>query len=96
VHKQGRATRPIYINTDAIKTNYLPMVQLTLKQEDVDNPLNLASYPNFWVDTNLCTDLIAPPVREPTNPPVQGTISDEIAGQAFVTLVRWIASLFNK
>jgi hypothetical protein len=95
VHKQGRATRYIDINMDVVKTNYLPMVQLTLKQEDVDNPLNLTSYPYFWVDTSLCTDLIPFPVPEPTNPPVQGTISDEIAGQAFVTLVKWIASLFN-
>jgi len=92
VHKQGRATRPIYINMDVVKTNYLPMVQLNLKQEDVDEKLNLALYPNFWVDTNLCTDLITPPVPVDTLP-VPGTISDEIAGKAFVTVVKWIASL---
>lgn len=87
VHKQGRATRDLQVYMDNVKTNYLPMVQVYLKQADVSQPLTLDLYPYFWIDTTLCV--------ESTPVPTPIAIGDEAAGVAFVTLIRWIASLFK-
>ena len=81
LHKQGKVIADYAIYP--LKTNYLPMAPIQdVPQAALDRPLNLDSYPNFWVDMDDCVD-------NQSNPVPTGTISDEMAAQAILTLIKF-------
>jgi len=53
------------------------------------------NYPEWFVHAEDClTEGEVPHVTPPVTPPTSTGISDADAGKAFVTVARWIASLF--
>ncbi len=95
VHKQGKVIRDYAIFP--LKTNYVPMAPIMpVDRLDMDRDLNLKIYPDFWVDLRDCVESETPnPVPVPVPTPVTSEITDAQAGQAFVTLAKWISWVFK-
>ena len=84
LHKQGRAADDIPLYPGLIEKEYDTWMRVKLTQKDIDKPLE-EIYPDFWVEKSL---LVEWEDQIPTQPPA-GTISDEQAAQAVVTLLKY-------
>jgi hypothetical protein len=90
LHEQGKVKNNYY--PTLLNEKYQGMQKIKPVPEVVlDRDLN-ENYPDFWIDPK---DLVSDADTVPTPPTTPtGTISDKIAGEAFVIVMKWIAQLF--